>query len=103
MDSSPKLREPIREMLNTHYHLFYGKPIDLSKVVTDVELKIKSNAKPIQKRGKNFTLKELEFLNKEVDRLLKLNVISPSHSLYDSLPTVARKTNGDYRFTLNLI
>ena len=59
MDSSPKLREPIRELLNTHYHLFEGKPVDLSKVVTDVDLKIKSDAKPIQKRGKNFTPKEL--------------------------------------------
>ena len=96
MDLSPKLREPIRELLNTHYHLFEGKPIDLSKVVIDVELKIKSNAKPIQKRGKNFTPKELEFLNKEVDRLIKLNVISPSHSLYYNLPTVARKANKDY-------
>ena len=47
MDLSPELREPIGELLNTHYHLFEGKPIDLSKVVIDVELKIKSDAKPI--------------------------------------------------------
>ena len=43
------------------------------------------------------------FLNKEVKRLLELDVISPSNSLYDSLPTVARKANGDLRFTINLI
>ena len=45
----------------------------------------------------------MEFLNNEIDRLLKMNVISKSHSLYDCLPSVAKKANGDLRFTCNFI
>lgn len=90
-------------LLAGHQKLFELKKVDLDKVDPGIEIIIKEGAKPVQKRGKSFTPREIEFLNQEIRRLLTLNVISPSNSLYDSLPTCAKKTNGDLRFTVNLI
>lgn len=45
----------------------------------------------------------MEFLTSEIERLLKLGIISKSDSLYNVSPSIAQKPNGDLRFTLNLI
>ena len=43
--------------------LFKPKPVNLSKIMDDIEIPIKNDSRPIQRRGKKFSTEELKFLN----------------------------------------
>ena len=64
---------------------------------------LKKGAKPVSVKNRVFPKPMQDFLNKEVARLKEMGVIQRSDSLHNVSPCIATKSNGDFRFTLNLI
>lgn len=86
--------------LNKVISLFRGISYDdrlgrTSKITAHIET---GDAKPFKKRQYPLSPYLLEHLNKQLDKMLALNVVRPSYSAWNSPVLLVKKSSGDYRF-----
>lgn len=65
------------------------------KIIMNIDT---GNAKPFKERQYNMSPYMLKIMNKELDEMLKLGVVEPSHSPWNSPVLLVKKATGEYRF-----
>lgn len=96
-DLSVKQREKLMNVVDQHFKLNNN---ELGRTNL-VEHKIKTNSSPIKQRYYPVNPKVQEYIDKELDQMLKLGVIEPSKSAWSNPILLVKKKDKSYRFCVD--
>lgn len=85
-----KIKQSFQEIASTDSHL--GRT---HKLIHSIDT---GDAKPFKQKQYLMSPYMLNHLNQELDKMLKLKVIEPSHGAWSSPVLLVKKANGEYRF-----
>ena len=95
-DLSPEQKEKVIILKNSFNEISLKDRLGLtSKLIMHIDT---GDSKPFKVRQYPFSPYMMNILNKELDEMLRLGVVEPSHSAWNSPVLLVKKKSGEYRF-----
>ena len=99
---SAELERELRKLLERYKHIFdwNNDTIGYTNLLAH-KIIIKENTHPISHRPYRMSPIEAEYLQKELEKYIKLGVITPSNSPWAAPIILVKKKNGEYRMAID--
>ena len=94
-----KYRNRLRELLRRFSAMWDGSLSEIS--TTEHRIDVITGSKPIFQQPYRAGFREREFLESEIDKMLRAGVIEPSQSAWASPVVIVPKQDGSYRFCVD--